>query len=97
METIFDHNITQEEFVLMYGELASWYNTIEKWNKYPTTQRENYEAIYELYWLRGDMEKCIEYASKIPDDVDKLFGLLNHDNEAWTLHLRELHKKMHNR
>ena len=74
METIFDHGVTDEELVLMYG---STYLTEEIMAK--KNERTNNSALYRLYLIRGDKNKAEEYASRIPDDIDKIFGLCNHD------------------
>lgn len=43
------------------------------------SQISNYAQIYELYYMRGDNDKAAEYAAKIPNSINKLFTLCNHD------------------
>ncbi len=68
-ETVFDHNLTEDEFeyffsigdikVLTKEEAIKW---VEK-----KSQDENYSDIAELYSLRMDKKKMDEYIGKIKD------------------------------
>ena len=84
METVFEHNITKEEMILLWGddeitrdELISFVNDNIK-DKSP--QRVHYELLYRLYRIRGEYSTAREYAKKIPDDEDKIFSLCYHDH-----------------
>ena len=77
METIFDHNVTKEELRKMFGS-GDW--TRERYEAFDAlTQVDRYRHIYCLYLLRKDQGMADEYAAKMPDTVEKIFGALNHD------------------
>ena len=75
METIFDHNVTKEELMMLFA-YDGW--TAETYVE-GLTQYDCYRHIYKLYLLRNDQDKADEYAAKCPDTVEKIFGWLNHD------------------
>ncbi len=77
METIFDHNVTKEELRKMFGS-DDW--TRERYEAFDAlTQVDRYRHIYKLYLLRKNQDIADEYAAKMPDTVEKIFGALNHD------------------
>lgn len=75
METIFNHNITKSESRKLFG-FDNY--TPEEYCK-GLSQLDCYRHIYCLYLIRGDKVKASKYAAKIPDSVEKVFGMLNHD------------------
>lgn len=76
METVFDHNITNEEKEAVFGFSSV---TKERLDSLGFTQRDHYGVIYSLYTYRGDYITAKKYADKIPNDIAKVFGLCNHD------------------
>lgn len=74
IETIFDHNVTEEEIELLFG--MSGY-TEEYLQKKP--QERNYAHIYCLYLIRKDEMTAMKYFNLIPDSINKYFSLGNHD------------------
>ena len=74
METIFDHNVTDEEVVELLGAPTSKEQFIS-WN---LTQIEHYGCIYRLCLMRGDHVKAQEYFDIIPNTEWKFFTLGNH-------------------
>ncbi len=76
METVFDHNITDEERIAIFGsELA----TKEFYMSLGLSERTHISYIYKLYTYRGDHVTAKKYADMIPNDIAKVFGLCNHD------------------
>lgn len=76
METVFDHNITADERIALFGsELA----TKDFYLSLGGSQRDYYGDIYRLYTYRGDHITAKKYADMIPNDIAKVFGLCNHD------------------
>lgn len=76
METIFEHNLTEQEMIDIFGTTSVTKDMILGLGM---TQTQHYAKIYRLYWNRGDREKAIEYAKKIPDSIWKIFEVCNHD------------------
>lgn len=74
METIFDHNVTKNELELLFG--FDDYSAKDFEND---TKEQNISLIVRLHLLRKNMEKAAEYSRKLPDTIDKIFTLLNHD------------------
>ena len=73
METIFDHNVTKEEFHTIMGcDLSK-----ERFLSFGATQLKHYELIYELYDLRNDSVNAQKYLDLLPDNNYKYFELLN--------------------
>lgn len=74
LETIYDHNITKEEMMVMFDMIVEL-STLQK-----ATQRRNYEFIFRLYnEIRKDKTTAMKYANLIPDDNRKVFSLLWND------------------
>ena len=75
METIFDHNITQEEVEFITG--------------FPDTTKEVYLGyrdkdgfvidLYYLYRYRKDKKKAETYYNMIPESFDKAFSIGKYD------------------
>lgn len=68
IETVFDHNITEEEWENMYGSCTQ--------NKYTSFigQETAFYDIATLFYLRGNKEKATEYANKLSPDRRNDFG-----------------------
>ena len=76
METVFDHNITKEERIAIFGsELA----TKDFYLSLGYDERAHNSWLYRLYTYRGDHTMAKKFADRIPNDVAKVFGLCNHD------------------
>ncbi len=58
METVFDHNITEEEFKELFGQ---FFKDKDDYLKNMTIESHAYFNIYELYTLRNDSEKAEKY------------------------------------
>ena len=75
METIFEHNVTKEELRLLFDydgwTRASYTDGL--------TQLDCYRHIYKLYLLRKDQNAADNYADKLPNTIEKVFGVINHD------------------
>ena len=72
METIFDHNVTEEEV----NALTGFDLTKEKYLEHNDSQIDCYVDIYYLYKIiREDEEKAQEYFDKIPDSPHKYFSI----------------------
>ncbi len=76
METVFDHNITEEERIAIFGSKLV---TKDFYLSLGGSQRDFYGDIYRLYTYRGDHKTAKQYADMIPNDIAKVFGLCNHD------------------
>ncbi len=61
METVFDHNITDDEWKWVNGSSKDKYLLLAKLD--PITA---FRDIAYLYWLRGDKELAKKYAKKLP-------------------------------
>ncbi len=73
METIFDHNVTEEEVKLLLGlEISK-----ERFMEWKLDKEANFSCIYRLYLIRGDKEKAKKYFDKLPDTEHKYFSLGN--------------------
>lgn len=73
METIFDHNVTKQEIKDLFGFEA------DKEFIMNVSQEKQYRDIYRLYCIRGDTRTANKYARKLPNTIDKVFGLCNRD------------------
>lgn len=75
METIFDHNLTEEEFKYFFSKKVDLenqrivpYTKEEAMEKVKNmSQDENYAYLADLYCLRMDKKKMDEYIDKIKD------------------------------
>lgn len=74
IETIFDHNVTEEEIELLFGMTGYTEEYLQK-----KTQDRNYAHIYCLYLIRKDEMTAMKYFNLIPDSINKYFSLGNHD------------------
>ncbi len=64
METVFDHNITEEEWKATIGSLSkTTYSRI-------MDQESAYQDIATLFFVRGDIERAKEYANKLSSPLD---------------------------
>lgn len=72
IETVFDHNITDEEWKKVRGMSSNLYlSTID--------QETAFYDIAALFYLRGDKKKTGEYANKLsPDRRNDLWRILTH-------------------
>lgn len=72
METIFDHNITDKEFKVLFGQ---FFKDKNDYLKNMTIESHAYFNIYELYIFRNDLKKAEKYLdlSGIPieDIIDR--------------------------
>lgn len=83
VETVFEHNLTKEEIygLFVFGDTTReiYIDTLKKaYNTDEQIMASINSSLYMLFKERGDKEKAIEYASRIPDCDDKWFSLLNH-------------------
>lgn len=62
METVFDYNITPEEWEYICGMTKEVYLSI-------IGQESAYQDLAALFYIRGDMKRATEYAEKLPPDV----------------------------
>ena len=67
METIFDHNVTEEELKRFGGREAYDYFASKGIDLFSDSDT-NYYQIGILYASRGNMKKASEYWSKIEDE-----------------------------
>lgn len=58
METVFDHNITNQEFKELLGK---FFKDKDDYLKNMSLENHAYFNIYELYILRNDLEKAEKY------------------------------------
>lgn len=68
METVFDHNITDEEFamVIPYGRSKEFYLSY-------ITQDSAYMHIAHLYYIREDSKKMVVYGLRIKKSLRNSF------------------------
>lgn len=62
METVFDYNITPEEWAQIRGMKKAFYLS------YANDEIANND-LATLFYLRGDMKRATEYAEKLPPEV----------------------------
>lgn len=62
METVFDYNITPEEWEYICGMTKEVYLSI-------IGQESAYQDLAALFYIRGDMKRATEYAEKLPPEV----------------------------
>jgi hypothetical protein len=74
METIFDHNPTQQELVMLFGPRPM---TREEYLSV-VEQESAYGDLYRLYSLRGKPEIAEQFLNKITDE-DYRLTLAMHD------------------
>lgn len=74
IETIFDHNVTEEEIEILFGMTGYPEEYLQK-----KPQDRNYAHIYCLYLIRKDEMTAMKYFNLIPDSINKYFSLGNHD------------------
>lgn len=74
IETIFDHNVTEEEIELLFG--MTGYTEEHFIND---SQEDNFAHIYRLYLIRKEESIAMKYFDLIPDSINKYFSLGNHD------------------
>ena len=74
METVFDHNITVEEMLAVFGYDDITIDDFKEWN-----QEDHYSVILRLYGYRKNKEMYQKYYDLIPDNIHKLFGTCYHD------------------
>lgn len=74
IETIFDHNVTEEEIIELFG-----ISGFTKEDFLEDSQEDNYAHIYCLYLIRKDEITAMKYFHLIPDSINKYFSLGNHD------------------
>ena len=77
METIFDHNVTDDELVYLFGDTFTKEEFIEM--SEGCTQEDFDVDLYRLFNFRHDEDKAQYYLDRIPDTTFKAFTLLNHD------------------
>ena len=83
VETVFEHNITKEE---IYGLFGFEDMTRERYIRTLKRTRKTDDAIqyginsrlYALYLSRGNKDKAMEYANRLPDCDHKWFAVMNH-------------------
>ena len=83
LETVFEHNLTKDE---IYGLFGFEDMTRERYIQTLKRTRKTDDAIlyginsrlYYLYYWRGDKQKAMEYANRLPDCDHKWFTVMNH-------------------
>ena len=75
METIFDHNVTEDEVLNIVGIAISKERYIGIVSK-----EKAIEDIYYLYLERNNHKEANKYLDMLPDDKHKFFQILNVDN-----------------
>lgn len=75
METIFDHNPTEEEII----NLLIFPITKEILDSCDISQERHYRLIFKLYALRENKEMMKNYYDLLPNDIYKAFELTAHD------------------
>ena len=71
-ETIFDHNVTDEEIKDLCGYLVDKDEFIAE-----DSQNAHYATIYRLLMMRGEKEKARVYFDMLPNTLGKWFSLGN--------------------
>jgi len=67
LETIFDHNLTEEEL-----KTAAWGFSKEEYKKeFGENQELHHSLIYDLYLMRGDHKIAMEYFNKLSKKSQK--------------------------
>jgi len=67
METLFDHNPTQEELLTLFGFGIQQ----DKYLALPSDQQSEYGVLYRLFSLRGDQEAADKYLGLIADPLTR--------------------------
>lgn len=85
IETFFDYNPTPKEIYGMTGfEDATKEEYISVSREITKTEKRfiNFcnADLYRFFYYRGERERAMTYADKIPDSDWKWFTLLNHDH-----------------
>lgn len=83
METIFDHNVTDEELKNLFGMTMTKKEYVNGLD-----QRKAYDHIFFLYQNRGDKKMAKKYLNKTPNDKRKFFEVLNVDYSGYK-HFKE--------
>lgn len=83
VETVFEHNITKEEIYGLFGfEDMTREDYIETVKRAYNTDEEmmmNFNTnLYMLYRDRGNKNKAMEFADRLPDCEQKWFSIMNH-------------------
>jgi hypothetical protein len=66
METVFDHDPSQEElkYLFLSGQSSEEYLSSHQ------DQETEYGNIYALYMIRGNREKALEYLNRIRNPIE---------------------------
>jgi hypothetical protein len=64
METVFDHRPTQDELRDLFGAQAP---TREEYERFPKDADTENGRLYDLFALRGDLEKAGAYLARVED------------------------------
>ena len=83
METIFDHNVTDEELKNLFGMTMTKKEYLDG-----LEQRKAYDHLFYLHQSRGDKKKAKKYLDKTPNDIHKFFEVLNVDYGGY-MHFKE--------
>lgn len=76
METVFEHNVTNDELINLLGHVTSRDRLVKNLYK----QNSHYHMIYDLYhYIRKDEVMAKKYLDKLPNDQHKFFTILNDD------------------
>lgn len=78
METILDHNITDEEWKDLFGVKMSRSEYLDGLD-----QRKAYEHLFYLYRSRGNKKMAKRYLDMTPNDKHKFYEVLNVDFGAY--------------
>lgn len=76
METIFDHNITKEEQIVLYGHVLDKEQYLS-FHTGPDTDSSNGE-LFHLFSIRNDRRNAFKYLNKVKDKQFK-FDLQSND------------------
>lgn len=82
IETVFEHNLTKDEIYGLFGfedtTRNDYIEILKKTHKTDDTIMYGVNvSLYMLYMDRGNKQKAMEYADKLPDCEHKWFSVLN--------------------
>jgi hypothetical protein len=63
METIFDHNVTPDELIFLFGKMIDK----NEYLSYPTSEDSENGALFHLYVYRKDNSTAQKFLSKVKD------------------------------
>ncbi len=73
METIYEHNISQDELNVLSKMIPGRIIAIKKFYQFELDNDLRNADLYRLYKIRGEEEKASKYYEKIEDEILKYF------------------------